>query len=297
MTNGPLLRVYLAFEPGYRMGFIVTVGSLAAHASQAIAVDVLTRPEHRPALEGAIAHLSALFADRIDFRVLEIPDEIVEYCKGFTFGNHFTPEILYRLFYFDLSTDEPDRVLYLDTDIIVVGDVYGILEEPLADNLLVAAKEPLPAHAPGVFPAGVGTYLNSGVLLFRSRPRSAVLAAMHDVRALLPVLNGRTNLLDQDALAIALTGRMGDLAHRWNFTTKRIGIDDVNRAVILHATGSRKPWHIFGGHPFSPQYERARKAAGLGLAEAYDLAWPLRKLARRIRQWRRPATPSTSGAR
>lgn len=140
-----------------------------------------------------------------------------------------------------------DRVLYLDSDILVMQPLAPLLNMDLEGHPIAAA--------PGVFMlkeitpraralrAGIGLdedepYFNSGVLLFDWQMTLA-LGALPQASAM---LHTRTWFFaDQDVLNLVFRGRWKHLSYSWNVTDILASNTNI-RARIKHFSGRYKPW-------------------------------------------------------
>lgn len=152
-----------------------------------------------------------------------------------------------RLMLHRLLSPSFDRVLYLDSDVLVL--------QPLAPLLTLDLEGHPIAAAPGVFMhkeitprasdlrADIGLdedepYFNSGVLLF-DWPKTLALGALPEASAL---LHTRTWVFaDQDVLNLVFRGRWKHLSYDWN-VTNMLASSTAIRARIRHFSGRVKPW-------------------------------------------------------
>lgn len=276
------LRVFCVYEPSYWRGFLITMGSLVRHASEPLTIDVLLRSNHLDIAAQHVQLLQSRVGQKARFNIVPVPADVVESCSQFRFGAHFIPEILFRLSYFEVVHPDAELVLYCDIDMIWRGDVFQIFQEFSSDKLMAAVRTELPEVSRPVLPPSLTNYVNSGLLVFRTSRREEVREAMAEIRAVLPSISDRSVYLDQDAINVVMHERLHHLPPRWNFTTSDIPRGEVEQAVILHATGSRKPWHLWGGHPFTRQYDEERRALRLSLPSAYDPFWAITKIRNRF---------------
>ena len=173
-------------------------------------------------------------------------------------------------------------VLYLDADVLAVGDLRPLLRQPLHGAVLAAVRDPQNPLVGGGFalpgwrrigvPAG-REYFNSGVMLLdlgRCR-RSGLFDRAARFLADFP---DEVLLWDQDALNVAAEDRWLRLERRWNtFVLSPLVdqpgfihtdaepvmpltqlLDDEHTAALLHFAGSDKPW--LPGYPAGPMRER-----------------------------------------
>ena len=178
---------------------------------------------------------------------------------GLPVHGYFTAAMWYRILLPDLLP-ESDRVLYLDADTLVLGDLAPLAALDLGDALVGAVTN--------VFEAWRGTehtdrlgldqasYFNSGVLLLNLRElrRSDAMGQLRRV-----VADRGPDLLwpDQDALNLVLGDRRVELDPRWNAMNALWTLENADavygadrareareRPAIRHFEGPRanKPW-------------------------------------------------------
>jgi lipopolysaccharide biosynthesis glycosyltransferase len=157
------------------------------------------------------------------------------------------------------------KVLYLDCDIVVTGDIAGLWQTDLSDYLLAAV--PIPwfdrDHVPG-FPEDT-PYVNSGVILFNlERWRTE-----DNERRIFDYIDKHRDVLrdrDQDALNGCFHGSILYLDYKWNVINPyfrrqpcaALSEGDFARilsdARLIHFNGGRKPWHYVSNHPRKGEY-------------------------------------------
>jgi lipopolysaccharide biosynthesis glycosyltransferase len=160
-----------------------------------------------------------------------------------------------------------DRVVYLDSDLIVLKDITTLYETDLSDFPLAACLDFWLTCAPSLAPPGwaaeewlkflreiVGladhkTYFNGGVLVMDlERFRSNDL--MRAAEEFLEEKNYKTVYVDQDALNHVINGAFVRLDPRWNVLGSRSPTDLGDAAAlinsdpwIIHYAGPHKPWN------------------------------------------------------
>lgn len=187
------------------------------------------------------------------------------------------PLMWYRIYLPDLLP-ELDRVLYLDCDMLVVGDLTPLWRTGLDGHYLAAVSNVLERDARD-WPRELGLeragdYFNSGLLLLnlaalRRDGMPARLAAFGRESG------RRLRWPDQDALNALLARRRLPLHPRWNCQNslfyypearRTFGADAIAEAVsdpaILHFEGGGivKPWHYLSRHPYRARYLEHRRA-------------------------------------
>lgn len=150
-----------------------------------------------------------------------------------------------------LLPESVTRVLYLDADMLALGDLtalqhakldgapIGAVRDHYVDANLKAGRVDRTAGVPRV-----KDYFNAGVLLI---DLEACRRTGHFDRAVEYLqTHPRTPYADQDALNVAFDGRWKQLDGRWNFqnhhTTRIDRIPVTERPAIVHFITSTKPW-------------------------------------------------------
>jgi len=198
---------------------------------------------------------------------------------------HYTKEMYYRLLAHRFLPSELDRILYLDPDILVLNPVRPLYETDL-DGYLYAAcyhdKYIKEINRIRLLPYDIDYYFNSGVLLMnlpqhREQIREEVIYEF--------VEKNRTRLLmpDQDILNALYSKKikpLDEMVYNYDarfyvyYKFKTNGLCDmdfvINRTVILHFCGKKKPWTRAYNGRFLALYKhyermtrRALDAAGL----------------------------------
>ena len=180
---------------------------------------------------------------RIDF--IDISGDVERIKSRLKNVYHFSVVTYYRLFIASLFP-QYDKVLYLDCDLVVLGDVSELYHVELGDNILGAAPEEFVQNtkefreyakvALGVDPDG---YVNAGVLLmnlaqFRAKEIEKKFIQMiteHDFDLLDP---------DQAYLNYLCRGLIHVLPNGWN--KEPMPIPCEGKKNIVHYALYKKPW-------------------------------------------------------
>lgn len=188
---------------------------------------------------------------------------------------YITAETNYRLAILGELFAEYDRVLYLDCDTIVEGDIAELFDTDLCGNA-VGGAEAVEARVFKLTKKGffidnypynfedyakkfmgitdLDRYFNAGVTLFDLKKCREITSA----EAAVELLNKRKWMNnDQDVLNMLFTGSIYKLDQKWNYTTnieqdislrdsrlKKL-FADVRRTEygIIHYTSGKKPWN------------------------------------------------------
>jgi len=187
----------------------------------------------------------------------------------------YTVDTWTRLWIEQFFPKNVDRVLYLDSDIVVVGSIAPLWYTDLDGALLGAvdipgAVEALPMLGPGENVLGIGPeegYFNAGVLIIDLNQWRDT-RALETVLAYVEIHPDRVPNVDQDALNACFHARRKRLDYKWNvirpffrdppvLPLTRDELEGVCReARILHFNGSLKPWSYFSDHPRKDEYQK-----------------------------------------
>jgi lipopolysaccharide biosynthesis glycosyltransferase len=190
---------------------------------------------------------------------------------GAPVSDHVSLATYFRILIPRVLPDDVDRVLFLDSDVIVRGSLAELYEEQIEEYTHAAVANPLSEEALArlSIPAG-HAYFNAGVLLLNLR------RWRHEglVEKILGYVKSNTDKLrwwDQDALNATLYARWKRWPPTWNaqeaffanLTSVELGVSAEELAEarsqpkIVHFTGSgSKPWMYYGSHPFKRDYYR-----------------------------------------
>lgn len=174
-----------------------------------------------------------------------------------------------RLFVPTTFADDYDRILYLDSDILLRGgDLSRLLRVELADDHPIAAvrtshqrgnqlKEMPEFKALGQEPA---PYFNAGILVI-DVPRweaEEVLAKSLELMAARPDV---LKMHDQSVLNIILRDKWSELSVVWNwmYSGRFSYLLESCDPFVLHFAGRIKPWNRLNGE-FPPKYPEAYRA-------------------------------------
>ncbi len=191
--------------------------------------------------------------------------------------SHITCATYFRLFAALLLPDEVHKVIYLDGDMVVVGDIRPLWNLDMDGVAVSGVRGPRSSYSDICRYLGYSEeygYFNAGVLVlnldyWRTHDTTEkVLKFVEDHHAYLP-------MMDQDALNGALYDEKKMLPDRYNYMTmfflrknwesyaderRQECIEEGGKKVILHYLGRVKPWNYryFGG-PFHSEWEKFRR--------------------------------------
>lgn len=160
--------------------------------------------------------------------------------------DYFTLTIYFRLF---IPTMFPqyDKAIYIDSDVVVLGDLAELFDIPLGDNLIGACQDHSVVDVPAIaryMENAIGIdryqYINSGVLLMNLAALRAGNFDRHFLN-LLTTYHFDCIAPDQDYLNAICAGRIRYLPPVWDAMPTE-GKPPVAGAKLIHYNLFSKPW-------------------------------------------------------
>lgn len=218
-------------------------------------------------LDGGIIEKNKIKLEKIcnnfetEVTFIKIPDN--EF-KNFPIMAHFSKAIYYRLLIPNIITEEVEKAIYLDCDILVLGNITELYETDIENFYVGAVKDFISDKQ--ILKSNISFYkhikkmFNSGVLLMNLKKmrkdnfiqQSIDFINRHSKELLLP---------DQDALNFLCINNWTEVDKKWNYQMDRSQERVHPTPNILHYTASYKPWHSFYNNYYQKYYKRYLKKA------------------------------------
>ncbi len=190
--------------------------------------------------------------------------------KDFKISHHINESTYYRFLIPDILPKDIDRVLYLDADTIVNGDISPIFDLEFDENTYLYACDHLfkPEQKMHLRKFGLSEfddYFNAGVMYIDLKKwrRDNVSKVLMDF-----ALKRKDDILwwDQDVLNVIFHKKWKKLHPKYNVIWEVLEANDKNpeikeakeNPVIIHYTRSVKPWHSNSYHPLKHLYWKYR---------------------------------------
>lgn len=154
----------------------------------------------------------------------------------------------YFRFILPLILDVP-RILYIDADIICLGDISSLFFADLDNKVIAAVQDIKTLSEKRNLALGLGnhSYFNAGVLLIDIEKWNNNIITEKAMEILIKDPE-KFRYLDQDALNLLLTGKVYYLDKKWNHLN--INVEGQKDSVFLHFAAHPKPWNV--AWPLSP---------------------------------------------
>ena len=205
------------------------------------------------------------------------------------FGNHFyTNDVYsvatyYRLFFPSLLNPEIDKLLYLDSDTIVIGDLKELYNINIGKFPIGVASDPCldVRHELGIHTCE--DYFNAGVMLIDNKNWREQNVSENAIKYLRDYPE-KIKLVDQDALNATLIGKWFKIDRKYNYTwlfeylqvpTKEL----LKDKIIVHYITPKKPWHSLTRNKFRYLYHHYLKLSPKSHEKKYtDFEWSLKNI-------------------
>lgn len=246
-TSQPVITIAIAADLGYETQVITLIKSLCYHHS---------------CLKIYLFHKTypVEWFDCVNKWLKPLNSEVIPVWVFMDFSEYTTaPHITETTFYRFLIPYLPeDRVLYLDCDMVVNSDLSTLINTPFDGKALIAVEDFVLNNIPHAYPEypDIKPYFNAGMLVFNN----SVWKAQNLVQISLERLKTDSNKMlyaDQDVLNSLFCKSWKAVDFVFNFQVDAITDLGVRRnqtfiieekgwlskeAVIIHYTGSFKPW-------------------------------------------------------
>ena len=244
------INICLSFDEKYAQHAAVTMVSLMKNCSRNIHFYIIdSEPSGITESRSKIVKLVEMYGAKISFRTIDL-----SVFKGFPVWkpmqdspNKYVP--YYRLCLADLLP-EIERIIYLDTDIVVQGDIAKLYDLEFAKDQFIAGVNDMDSDELKE-KISTSAYINSGVILFDlATIRRIKLNVVEESIKILQNFRERISLnIDQDLINIIFNDHIRLLDISWNAQSVgtprgfKLGYDDKSiEKNIIHFIASHKPW-------------------------------------------------------
>lgn len=246
------MNIVITVDDNYMRPALIMLESLFERNSVPIHVWLLHSnvcAENLERLGSHVAKLDGEFSDiRVDGALFE----------GAPVNKYFTKEMYYRLLIPKLLPEGEERALYLDPDIIIMGDISDFYASDFEGKMMIAIPDYL---GDSYYPErkknlGLGEeyhYINSGVILFNI-PLMRERFDLNDMFGFLAREGADYEFPDQDLINVYLKDDIKYAPREFNFTTEYVSTGDFikyvfspryrrsEKVTIAHYMGKCKPW-------------------------------------------------------
>ena len=238
------MNILVSVNDHYLMPLLVMLTSLFEHCTGEISIWFMAKSTSEQAIQ-AVADFVTAHGAR--FHMLAVRDD---FFSDMPTAKYISKETYYRLFAAQLLPTEMDRVLWLDADLVITGDISPLYNMPLGDHAVggnghtgaIYETEMLNCRSLGIEP---DKYINAGVMLMQlSRWRR------RNIRGEISAIISQgypLNYADQDLVNLIFKEEIAYFPPEYNFRVRKICSDEDfqwarENASVLHYCGRMKPW-------------------------------------------------------
>ena len=252
MKTNKQIPIFFSIDDSYAPYLAVALNSAIKNSSpdrnyKAIILHQNLKPEHQK-------RLSLLEKKNFEIEFYEMKqglETITDCSSNYLRCDYFTLTIYFRLFIATMFP-ELEKAIYIDSDVVVLGDLAELYDINLGENLIGACQDKSVADVPPLVKymeeyVGVKKeeYINSGVLLINLEEfRRAEIEKR--ITKYVSTYNFDTVAPDQDYLNFLCSGRICYLDKTWNKQPKQGGHIPVSDVRLIHYNMVNKPWHYSG---------------------------------------------------
>lgn len=184
--------------------------------------------------------------DNVEIEFVSVREKLEKFAGKLHLRDYYTQATYYR-FFIPALFPEYDRCIYLDSDILVLGDISEMYRMEMGDHLMAAIPDDVVAnlsffrdYVDKFLGVPYENYFNAGILLINLKEMRRV-----DIeKAFMAIMEERKFPVaqDQDYLNVLCHRRVTYLDGSWNRTAFP-DIEARERPNIVHFKINFKPWH------------------------------------------------------
>lgn len=193
---------------------------------------------------------------KIDFLIYEVEEAKVANLKV---SQHISSAAYYRLLAAEILPNTLDKILYLDSDLIVNGSILELYNYDISNYIIAAHGKKVVTNKKRL-ELNSNYYFNSGVMLINLE----TWRNMNIGNKCIELIRDRPEMIklwDQDALNKVIDGQFLNVDPKWNSLIDLYGGNSQanDQSIVVHFTGSLKPWHSWCISPDKGIYWRYLK--------------------------------------
>ncbi len=266
LDNEPIVMVCAA-DDDYAMPLTVTICSVLANLSTNCTVAIFI-------IDGGMRKynkrkiIDSVKSDKVSLKWLKIDDKLL---SNMLISRHITLASYYRILIPNLLSNQYKKAIYLDSDLIVKGNLELLWNIDIEENYLLAVPDIDVPHVSS--PKGLRNYQQLGIPSDAKYFNAGVLVINLDkwrsnstsVKVIQYIEQNKEHVRwhDQDGLNAVLPGKWGELDLKWNQSPKiyeysswkdspfseSLYNDILHNPYIVHFSSSGKPWKLGCRHP------------------------------------------------
>jgi len=263
-SRGALIHIALTFDDRYWAPAYATMRSICLVSRRRADIvfhlmHIGLSDEHREAL----LPITSEYGAKLEFYDLTTLPGLIARLDELPPVRHrhlnFSPMVYIRLFLTDIVPSDVERLIYVDSDMMVRAPIEELFDLDLQGHPIAAVLDPYGTgfqterdFRPKRYYDTTEPFFNAGLMVIDTKSLAAE-DVIGRVRSLLTQEEFSRVYYDQDILNIALRNNWRVLDVTWNFQNPAPSHEALNPKII-HYTGTNKPWLMTGETAFKRNY-------------------------------------------
>ena len=252
-----VLCIAFCCDENYLMPASIMLESLVKHNRDSY---IVAYSFHDDLSENAVRIFKNILGEFGEMRMCYLPQEAKKIIDRAPVAGEYliSKAMYYRLLLPFVVTDDIDKILYLDCDILIRGNLRGIYESELNSALIGGIRD----YNADEFEAsrGVNGYINAGVLLIDIKNTKEKYTQEKMLEEMCLLIQRKDLLGDQDIINIMFNGQIKLLSIIYNnhyLVQKRFAIKErviMRDTIVAHFSSNIKPWTKEYLFPYTSEY-------------------------------------------
>ncbi len=256
-----IIPVFLACDDAYVKYMMVCLRSLIEHTTDINTYRIYIL--HTNITPENMAKVKAMATKNVSIDFCDVKAELQKIQKKLVVRDYYSLTTYYRIFIPDLFK-QYDKIIYIDSDTIILKDVAEMYKYNLGDNYVgaiadyaVSRTKIFKEYVESVLGISSSAYFNAGVLLMNSRQ-----FRIKNMRAqFVELLNTYSFVVaqDQDYLNILCRDKVLWIDSKWNVQASETAERPYKEIGLIHYNFARKPWNSEEGRYVDAFWKYAKK--------------------------------------
>lgn len=224
-----------------------------------------------------------IYVNNAKISFYQLSEELVRSKVVIPAGTHFTIATYYRIFFPSLIDPGIKKLLYIDSDVIVIGNLWELYNTNIGYCPIAAAPDSGAELREDLGIYKKEDYFNAGVLLIDTKNWKGQNVTERVIKFLFDHPE-KVKYVDQDALNATLIDNWYRISNKYNFTLLDVKLqvpskELIKDVVIIHYTSWRKPWHCLTRNKLRYLYHDYLRLSPKAYEKKYtDLKWDIKTM-------------------
>lgn len=250
MSKNKIIPIFFAADENYAPYLATALHSLLENANKEFHYQIHVLHAGMDCESENVKKLEAYNSEKVTLSFVDVEKQMQDVKENLHLRDYYTGATYYRIFIANMFP-QYDKALYLDSDILLLGDVSELYATELGENLVgavpdgaVASVSEFALYTKEALGISFEKYFNAGVLLMNLKAFREY-GFYQKFCALLKEYKF-TVAQDQDYLNVICKDKVEYLGEEWNRMPLGM-VDKGERAPkLIHYNLTMKPWHYRG---------------------------------------------------